>query len=84
MSQLDVPVAGDDEGDPLALALDDEADRRALHATGRQAAVDPPPQHRRHLVAVEAVEDATGLGGVDEAVVDAARVVDGVVDRRAW
>ena len=80
--QLDVPVAGGDEGDALALALDDQADRRALHAAGRQAAVDPAPQHRRHLVAVQPVEDAPRLGGVDEAVVDAPRVVDGVVDRR--
>ena len=80
--QLDVPVAGADEGDPLALALDDQADRRALDAPGRQAAVDPPPQHRRDLVPVQPVEDAPGFGGVDEAVVDRARVVDGVVDRR--
>ena len=78
--QIDVPVAGGDEGDALALALDDQAHRRALHATGRQAAVDAPPQHRRHLVPVEPVEQATGLGGVDQAVVDAPRVGDGVVD----
>ena len=80
--QLDVPVAGADERDALALALDDEADRRALHAPRRQAAVDPPPEHGGHLVAVEPVEDAAGLGGVDEAVVDAPRVVHGVIDRR--
>ena len=79
--QLDVPVAGADERDPLALALDDQPDRRALHASRRQAAVDPPPEHRRDLVPVQAVEDAPGLGGVDQAVVDLARVVDGVVDR---
>ena len=80
--QLDVPVAGGDEGDPFALTLDDEAHRRALHPPGRQPAVDPSPQHRGHLVAVQAVEDSAGLGGIDEAVVDAARVVHGVVDRR--
>ena len=79
---VDVPVVGRPERDPLALTLDDEADRRALDAARRQAAVDAAPQHRRHLVAVEPVEDAAGLGGVDEAVVEAARVVDGVVDRR--
>ena len=78
--QLDVPVAGADEGDALPLALDDQADRRALHPARRQAAVDPPPQHRGHLVAVQPVEDAPGLGRVDEPVVDAPWVVDGVVD----
>ena len=80
--QLDVPVAGGDEGDPLPLALDDQAHRRALYPTGRQAAIDPPPQHRRDLVAVQAVEDPPGLGGVDEAVVDAPWVAHGVIDRR--
>ena len=80
--QLDVPVAGLHEGDSLALALDDQADRRALHAARRQATVDAPPQHRRHLVAVQPVEQSAGLGRVDQAVVDAARVVDGMVDGR--
>ena len=78
--ELDVPVAGGDERDALTLALDDEPDRRALDPSRRQPPVDPPPQHRGHLVAVETVEDAAGLGGVDEPVVDPAGVVDGVVD----
>ena len=79
--QLDVPVASGDKGDPFALALDDEPHGRALYPAGRQPAIDPSPQHRRHLVAVQAVEDSTSLGGIDEPVVDAARVVHGVVDR---
>ncbi len=80
--EVDVPVVGGDVRDAFAFALDDEPNGRALDAPGRQAAVDASPQHRRHLVAVEAVEDAAGLGGVDEPVVEATRVVDGVVDGR--
>ncbi len=80
--EVDVPVVGGDVRDALTFALDDQAHRRALHAAGRQAAVDATPQHRRHLVAVEPVEDASGLGGVDHPVVEVARVVDRVVDGR--
>ena len=82
VTEVDVPVVGGDERDAFALALDDQADRRALHAAGGQPAVDTAPQHGRHLVAIETVEDAAGLGGVDEAVVEIAWVVDGVVDGR--
>ena len=81
VTSVDVPVVGGDERDPFAFALDDQAHRRALDATGRQAAVDATPQHRRHLVAVQPVEDAPRLGGVDQAVVELTGVVDRVVDR---
>src|SRR3989442_617281 len=40
-----------------------------------------PPQQGRDLVAVEAVEDAPGLLGVDEALVELARIGDGLADR---
>ena len=58
----------------LALALDDEPRRDRLHAPGRQSLHDLPPEHRRDLVAVEAVEDAPRLLRVDEARVDVARL----------
>ena len=79
---LEVPVVGGPERDPLPLPLDHEAHREALHPAGGEALVDLAPQHRRHLVAVEAVEDAAGLLGVDEALVDLAGVVDGLLDGR--
>ncbi len=79
-ADIDVPVVGGDVRDAFALALHDQPDRWALDAPGRQAPVDAAPQHRRHLVAVEPVEDASGLSGVDEAVVEAPGIVDGVVD----
>ncbi len=76
-----VPVLGGAEGDALALALDDEAGGDGLHASGGQPRHDLLPQDRRDLVAVEAVEDAAGLLGVDHALVQLARVGDGLADR---
>lgn len=76
-----VPVLGGAEGDALALPLDDETGRHGLHTAGRQARHDLLPQNRRDLVAVEAVEDAAGLLGVDHALVELARVGDGAADR---
>ena len=79
----EVPVAGGAEGDALALPLDDEADGRRLHPAGRGALLDLAPADLGDRVAEEAVDDAAALLGVDEAVVDVAAVVDGVLDRRA-
>lgn len=76
-----VPVLGGTEGDALALPLDDEPGRHGLHTARRQARHDLLPQDRRDLVAVEAVEDAPGLLGVDHALVELARVGDGAADR---
>ena len=80
---IDVPVACGDEGDPRALALDDDPRRHALDATCAQPRHHFLPQHRRDLVAVEAIEDAPRLLGVDEPAVDVPRVVDGLLDRLA-
>ena len=77
----EVPVGGGDEGEPLALAVDDEAGRGGLHPAGGETGADLAPQHGRHLVAVETVEDAAGLLRVDEGGVELARVVAGGFDR---
>ncbi len=76
-----VPVLGGAEGDPLAFPLDDEPGRDRLDTAGRQARHDLLPQDRRDLVAVEAVEDAAGLLGVDQLLVELARVGHGLADR---
>ena len=68
----DVPVGRGAERDPLALPLDDQPGGDRLDAAGGQALADLAPQDRRHLVAVEPVEDAAGLLGVDEALVEVA------------
>ncbi len=80
--RLDVPVPRGHETDALPLALDDEPGRGTLDAPRRQARVDLLPEDGRHLVPVEAVEDAPRLGRIDEAVVDAPRTADCLVDRR--
>lgn len=76
-----VPVLGGTERDALALPLDDETGGHRLDAARRQLRHDLLPQDRRDLVAVEAVEDAAGLLRVDHALVQLARVGDGVADR---
>src|SRR5690606_32540542 len=79
----EVPVAGGDKGETFTFTVDDEPGRGRLHAAGRQAGPDLAPEHRRDLIAVEAVEDATGLLGVDERGIEVARVLlrtlDGVL-----
>ena len=80
---LEVPVRRRAERHPGPLALDDEPRRHRLHAAGGQAAHDLLPEHRADLVAVQAVEDAAGLLGVDEVHVDVARVGHGALDRLA-
>jgi hypothetical protein len=62
------------------LALDDHAGGHALDPAGRETRHDLLPQDRRDLVAVEAVEDAAGLLGVDQAAVELAPLVDGAGD----
>ena len=80
---LDVPVGRDAELDPLALLVDDQAGGHRLDAAGGQAGHHLLPEDRRDLVAVEAVQDAPRLLGLDEVVVDRARVGDRVEDRLA-
>ena len=60
---LEVPVRDLDERDPLALPLDDQPGRDRLHAPRREPLRDLLPEHRRDLVAVEAVEDPSGSPG---------------------
>ena len=74
------PSSGGDERHALALALDDDAGGDATAPGRRTAPADLLPQDRADLVAVEAVEDAAGLLGVDQAAVEVAGVVDGVAD----
>ena len=77
----DVPVGRRDESHALALAIDDETRRDRLHSSGREARHDLLPEHRRDLEPVEAVEDTTGLLGVDEALVDVAGLGERTLDR---
>ena len=78
--RLDRPVLARHEARDLALALDDEADRDGLDAAGRQPAADLARQERAQRVADEPVDDPPGLLGVDEVLVDVARVGERLAD----
>src|SRR5581483_9327370 len=77
---FDVPPARRAEPHPCALAVDDHPGGDALHAARRQPRHDLLPEHGRDLVAVEAIEDAARLLGIDEATVELAPLVDGALD----
>ena len=76
----EVPVGGGLEGHPLAFAVHHHAGDDGLHAAGGEAAGHLAPQHRGDLIAVEPVQDAPGLLGVHQVLVDIAQVVHGAVD----
>jgi hypothetical protein len=72
------------EGLDLQLALDDQAQRRALHAPGGEPAADLLPQQRREVEADQVVQRPARLLGVDQVRGQLARVGDGVLAPRAW
>ncbi len=80
---LDVPVLAGAELHPGALALHDDPGGHRLHTARRQLRHDLLPQDRADLVPVEPVEDAAGLLGVDQGLVQLARVRHGLLDRGA-
>ena len=65
----------------LGLALADQAQRHRLHAAGRAAARQLAPQHGREGEAHEIVEGAARHVGVDQRLVELARMGDGVEHR---
>ncbi len=78
---FDGPVLARLKGFDLHLALDDQAQRRTLHAPGRQAAAHLFPQQRREVEAHQVVERATRLLRVDEVLGQLARLLDRMLDR---
>ena len=72
--RLDVPVVRGTKRHAVPFALDQQADRGALHAASRGAAGAFAAQHLDEAPAVEAVEDAPGFLGVDQRHVEVARV----------
>ena len=78
--RLDRPVLAGREGIDGALALHDQADRDRLDTARGQAAHDLARQERAQGVAHEPVDDAPGLLGVDEVLVDVARVGERLAD----
>ena len=78
---LEIPERRGHEPHAFALALDHDAGRNALHATGRQARADLLPQHGRHFIAVQPIEQASRLLRVDQATIELAWILDGFTDR---
>ena len=80
----DRPIFARDEALDLELAVADEAQRDRLHAAGRTRAGQFAPQHGRQVEADEIVQRAAGEIGVDQRLVDFARMPHRVEHRRPW
>ena len=78
---LEIPVRRDPEPHPLTLTVDHESGCDGLHPTGGETGHHLAPEDRADLVAVEAVEDAARLLGLDQVHVDLAGALHCGVDR---
>ena len=78
---VEVPVGGGAERDPFPFAIHHQAGGDRLHPSGGQSRLHLLPQHRGQSVAVEPVEDPSGLLGVDQVEVEVAGVLQRVLDR---
>ena len=70
----DVGVHRGSERHTFAFAVDDEAHSNRLHTAGGCTLGDLLPQHFRHLVAEQSIDDTAGLLRFDEVHVDVARI----------
>ncbi len=78
---LDVGIGRGSERHAFPLAIHDQPSGDRLHASGGQLRHDLLPQHRGDLVAVEPVQNASGLLGIDQVVVEFAGVLHRGQDR---
>ena len=78
--RFDVPVPAGTERPPLFLALDNQANRNALHSPRTEPRLDLLPEHRRQRVAVEPIEDAPTLLRTNQVFVDVTRMVERFLD----
>ncbi len=81
---IDGPVFAALEDLDLGLALADQAQRHRLHAAGRAAARQLAPQDGREGEAHEIVQRAARQIGVDQRLVEVARMGHGVQHLTAW
>src|SRR5262249_13152796 len=79
--RLDAPVLFGHEGADVGLTLADQPNGHRLDAAGAGAPLHAPPEQGADLVAHQTVEDAPGLLRIEEILVNAARVGDGVLHR---
>ena len=78
---FDRPVLARDEGFDFFFALDDHAQRRRLHAAGREPALHLAPQHRRQVEPDEVVQRTPRLLRIDQVAGDLARLGHRLLDR---
>ena len=78
--RLDGPVLACPEDLDLGLAVADQAQCDGLDAAGTAAAWQFAPQHRRQRKAHQIVQRPTGHVGLDQRLIEIARVGDGVLD----
>ena len=64
----------------FALAFHNQSHSHRLYAAGRQGGLDALPQDGRQFETHQAVQHAAGLLGVDQVGVDAAGMLDGLLD----
>src|SRR5690606_37988816 len=69
-ASVQIPIGGRYEGETLAFAHDQKPYGHALDTAGRETRGDLAPQQGADGVADKPVEDASGLLGVDQALVD--------------
>ena len=74
------PILFRHEGVDLVFAVDDEAEGDGLDPSGRLCAGDFVAYERAQPESDEAVKNSTGLLCFDELLIDAARIVEGVLD----
>ena len=78
--RLDRPVFARPENLDLGFAVADQAQRDGLHTAGAAAAGQFAPQHRRQREAHQIVQRAAGHVGLDQRLIEFARMGDGVAD----
>ena len=78
---FEIPVRRRPECQARFLAIDNQPHRHALHAAGAQSRAHFLPQHRRHGVAVQAIEDAAAFLRAHQVLVHVVRILDGLLDR---
>ncbi len=77
----EIPIRNRTKAHAFAFAFDDQANRRRLNPTSRKPRLHFAPQHRRHFVAIEAIERSTCFLSVDQSHVDVARIRNRLGDR---
>ena len=78
---LDAPVLAGPEGLDFRFPVTDQAQRNRLHPSGRPAARQLAPEDRRERESHEIIQGASGQVGVDQFLVERARLRKRLLDR---